>query len=177
MPQRPDDRSLEGAPLATGHVLPDVLAPGLRVVFCGTAAGEVAAGVGAPYAGPGNRFWWVLHEVGLTPRLLRAVEFREVLEYGIGLTDVAKRAVGRDAVLTPGDFDATAVVEKVERFRPGVLAFVGKRAAREVLGKNPAGYGEQGVTIDETRVWILPSTSGAARGFWDIAPWRDLARI
>lgn len=153
-----------------------MLAPGLRVVFCGTAAGEVAARVGAPYAGPGNRFWWVLHEVGLTPRELEPLEFRELPRFGIGLTDVAKHAVGGDSILRAADFDGAAVVQKVERYRPGVLAFVGKRAAREVLRRNPAGYGEQEPTIAETRVWVVPSTSGAARGFWDVGPWRDLAR-
>jgi TDG/mug DNA glycosylase family protein len=146
------------------------------VVFCGTAAGDVAARVGAPYAGPGNRFWWVLHEVGLTPRPLKPLEFRRLIEYGIGLTDVAKRAVGGDKTLVAADFDGAAVVEKVERYAPGVLAFVGKRAAREVLGGKPGGYGEQDVTLGETGVWVLPSTSGAARGFWDVGPWRDLAR-
>ena len=130
----------------------------------------------APYAGPGNRFWWVLHGVGLTPRLLEAVEFRQLLEYGIGLTDVAKHAIGRDNALVSADFDAAAVVEKVERFAPGVLAFVGKRAAREALGRKPGGYGEQDVTVGVSRVWVLPSTSGAARGFWDVAPWQALAR-
>jgi double-stranded uracil-DNA glycosylase len=174
LPQRPDDRPLEG-PQVAGHILPDLLAPGLRVVFCGTAAGEESARLRAPYAGPGNRFWWVLHEVGLTPRELRPVEFRELIGFGIGLTDVAKHAVGRDSVLAAADFDASAVMAKAERFRPRVLAFVGKRAAGEVLGKKPGGYGRQDVTIDETRVWVLPSTSGAARGFWDIRPWHDLA--
>jgi TDG/mug DNA glycosylase family protein len=154
-----------------------VLAPGLRVVFCGTAAGEVAARVGAPYAGPGNRFWWVLHEVGLTPRELEPLEFRELPDLGIGLTDVAKHAVGGDSTLRAGDFDGAAVVEKVERCRPRVLAFVGKRAAREVLGRNPGRYGKQDVTIGETHVWVLPSTSGAARGSWDVAPWRELAAV
>ena len=143
-------------------------------MFCGTAAGEVAARVGAPYAGPGNRFWWVLHEVGLTPRELEPIEFGELLGWGIGLTDVAKHAVGRDDVLTTADFDAAAVIGKVERFQPGVLAFVGKRAAREVLSR-PGGYGEQDVTIGVTRVWMVPSTSGAARGFWDVGPWQALA--
>ena len=175
MSQRADDRPLQGASVA-GHILPDVLAPGLRVVFCGTAAGETAARVGAPYAGPGNRFWWVLHETGLTPRELAPLEFRELPQYGIGLTDVAKHAVGGDSTLRAADFDGAAVVEKVERHRPVVLAFVGKRAAREVLRRNPVRYGEQDTIIGETRVWVLPSTSGAARGFWDVAPWRDLAR-
>jgi TDG/mug DNA glycosylase family protein len=131
--------------------------------------------VGAPYAGPGNRFWWVLHEVGLTPRELRPAEFRELPRFGIGLTDVAKHAVGGDSTLRAPDFDGAAVLEKVERYRPGVLAFVGKRAAREVLGANPGRYGEQEATVAATRVWVVPSTSGAARGFWDVAPWRALA--
>src|ERR1700753_3045292 len=100
-------------------VLPDVLEPGLRVVFCGTAPGTASARAGAYYAGPGNRFWVTLHEVGLTPVLLRpapppptagrAPPFGvpprgappppappppagspRLPEFGIGLTDVSK---------------------------------------------------------------------------------------
>jgi TDG/mug DNA glycosylase family protein len=157
------------------HVLPDVLEPGLRIVFCGTAAGAVAARVGAPYAGPGNRFWWVLHETGLTPRELAPAEFRDLPRYGIGLTDVAKHTSGSDASLGRADFDLAAVVAKVERYAPRMLAFVGKRAAQEVLG-SPVAYGRQSVEIGVSDVWVVPSTSGAARGAWDVAPWRALAR-
>jgi double-stranded uracil-DNA glycosylase len=155
-------------------VLPDVLGPGLRVVFCGTAAGTVAARLGAPYAGPGNRFWWVLHEVGLTPRELAPAEFRELPRHGIGLTDVAKHASGSDASLTRSDFDPAAVIAKVERCTPRMLAFVGKRAAQEVLGGRVT-CGRQAAAIGRSEVWVVPSTSGAARGAWDLAPWRDLA--
>ena len=116
----------------------------------------------------------MLHDVGLTPRVLQPAEFGELLEFGIGLTDVAKHAIGGDAGLVRADFDGAAVIEKVERFAPRVLAFVGKRAAREVLGTS-GGYGEQGSTIGSSAVWILPSTSGAARGFWAVRPWRGLA--
>jgi TDG/mug DNA glycosylase family protein len=157
------------------HVLPDVLVPGLRVVFCGTAAGAVAARVGAPYAGPGNRFWWVLHEVGLTPRELAPAEFRELPRYGIGLTDVAKLASGSDASLARTDFDPAAVIAKVERYAPAILACVGKRAAQEVLGGRVA-YGRQHARIGRSDVWVVPSTSGAARGAWDLRPWQVLAR-
>jgi TDG/mug DNA glycosylase family protein len=143
-------------------------------VFCGTAAGAVAARVGAPYAGPGNRFWWVLHETGLTPRLLDAFEFPELPRYGLGLTDVAKHASGSDASLAHADFDRAAVVAKVERFAPRILAFVGKRAAQEVLGGR-VGYGPQEGRIGVSEVWVVPSTSGAARGAWAIEPWRELA--
>jgi double-stranded uracil-DNA glycosylase len=152
-----------------------VLEAGLRIVFCGTAAGAVAARVGAPYAGPGNRFWWVLHETGLTPRLLQSHEFRDLPRYGVGLTDVAKFASGSDASLVPADFDGHAVVAKVERSAPAILAFVGKRAAREVLGATVA-YGPQDARMGVSDVWVVPSTSGAARGAWDLAPWQALAR-
>ena len=151
-----------------------MLEPGLRIVFCGTAAGTVAARVGAPYAGPGNRFWWVLHEVGLTPRVLEAREFRTLPRYGLGLTDVAKHASGPDASLARSDFDAAAVVAQVERYTPGILAFVGKRAAREVLG-GAVAYGPQDVRVGDSDVWVVPSTSGAARGAWGLRPWRELA--
>jgi double-stranded uracil-DNA glycosylase len=130
--------------------------------------------VGAPYAGPGNRFWWVLHETGLTPRELRAEEFRDLPRYGIGLTDVAKYTSGSDSSLSRADFDAASVVAKVERYAPRVLAFVGKRAAREVLG-GAVAYGRQEVLIGVSDVWVVPSTSGAARGVWAIEPWRALA--
>jgi TDG/mug DNA glycosylase family protein len=156
------------------HVLPDVLEPGLRIVFCGTAAGAVAARVGAPYAGPGNRFWWVLYETGLTPRQLDPPEFRDLPRYGLGLTDVAKLTSGSDASLGRADFDAAAVVEKIERYAPRIVAFVGKRAAREVLG-SVAGYGRQDARIGVSEVWVVPSTSGAARGSWDMRPWHELA--
>jgi TDG/mug DNA glycosylase family protein len=151
-----------------------VLEHGLKIVFCGTAAGAVAARVGAPYAGPGNRFWWILHEIGLTPRELRPAEFRQLPRYGLGLTDVAKHASGSDSSLAPADFDPAAVAAKVERYAPGMLAFVGKRAAQEVLG-GPVAYGRQEVSIGVSEVWVVPSTSGAARGAWDVGSWHDLA--
>ena len=131
--------------------------------------------MGAPYAGPGNRFWSILHETGLTPRLLEAQEFRDLPLYGIGLTDVAKFASGPDSSLARSDFDPAAVVAKVERYAPGILAFVGKRAARAVLGGS-VDYGSQDVRVGASEVWVVPSTSGAARGSWDTEPWHDLAR-
>ena len=85
--------------MAPAHVLPDLLRPGLRVVICGSAAGAVSAARGAYYAGPGNKFWRILAEVGLTPRRLEPGEFREVLNFGIGLTDLVKTHSGSDAVL------------------------------------------------------------------------------
>lgn len=163
-----------GATLERGHVLPDVLAPGLRVIFCGSAAGTASARLGAYYAGPGNRFWEILFRVGLTPRLLRPREFRSLLELGIGLTDLAKHRFGPDQAIRKSDDDPDALAAKIARFRPHALAFVGKRAAQSYLGRARLAYGRQADAMSPSAIFVLPSTSGAARGFWDEAPWHEL---
>ncbi len=154
--------------------LPDVLQSGLDVVFCGSAAGMRSAQAEAYYAGPGNRFWHVLHASGLVPVALDPSAYAQVIHYGIGLTDLAKRVSGADAALRPSDYDASLLRAKIERWAPRALAFNGKRPASLFLGK-PVEYGLQSETIAETRIFTLPSTSGAARGFWDDKPWWDLA--
>ena len=161
---------------ASRQLVPDVLIPGLKIVFCGTAPSAESFRQRAYYAHPGNRFWPTLAAVGLTPRLLRPAEFTELPRYGLGLTDVCKTAHGQDADLSPGDFDATGLREKIDRNRPGILAFTSKRAAREALGF-AAGYGLQKETLGVTRLFVLPSTSGLATRFWDESHWRELARI
>ena len=160
---------------APPHVLPDVLCPGLRIVFCGSAAGAASARLGAYYAGPGNRFWPTLHRVGLTPRLLAPAEFSTVLEYGIGLTDLCKTESGADVGLSGEADDAAALAAKIARFRPAVLAFNGKRAASVFLDATTLRYGEQARRLGETAIHVLPSTSGAARRWWDEAFWRRVA--
>lgn len=154
-------------------VLPDVLAPGLKVVFCGTAASPTSAAVGAYYAGPGNRFWPTLHRVGLTPILLAPQNFREVLRYGIGLTDVVKSASGTDDQLSMSDFAPDGLRRKIIQYTPQYLAFNGKRAAHALL--DSVDYGLQPLRLGQTRLFVLPSTSGAARRYWDEALWHDLA--
>lgn len=158
-------------------ILPDVLGPGLRVVFCGSAAGTKSALVGAYYAGPGNRFWPTLYAIGLTPRLLSPQEFRAGRAYGIGLTDIVKRRAGEDRLLAAADFDAAGLRAKIEHYQPAFLAFNGKRAARAFYGRAGVAYGPQAGRIGQTRVFVLPSTSGAARGFWDVTYWHRLARL
>lgn len=158
--------------------LPDVLKPGLAVVFCGTAAGRVSAARGAYYAGRGNRFWSVLAETGLTPHLLAPDDFRQLLGLGLGLTDLAKRASGADQDIPGHEFDLAGVARKLSRARPNILALHGKEAASLFLERPSTEivYGEQSNRFDGIRVFVLPSTSGGAGGFWDITPWRALAR-
>ena len=156
-------------------VLPDVLGSGLSIVFCGSAAGAASAQAGAYYAGPGNRFWPTLYRVGLTPRILAPTDFCTVRRYGIGLTDLCKTEAGSDVSLSGQADDAAALAAKIARYRPAVLAFNGKRAAGVFLDTAIIDYGEQPRRIGETEIHVLPSTSGAARRWWDEAFWRRVA--
>jgi len=158
------------------HILPDLLQPGLALVFCGTAAGRRSAAERAYYAHPGNLFWRALFEAGLTPRLLMPAEFPQLPRYGIGLTDLAKRHSGNDDELPRDAFDAPALIAKIERHAPRLLAFTSKNAARAALG-HAVGYGLLDETIGGTRLFVLPSPSGQARGHWDLAPWLALSEL
>jgi double-stranded uracil-DNA glycosylase len=157
-------------------VLADLLAPGLRAVFCGTQAGTQSARRGAYYAGRGNRFWPTLHDAGLTPVQLAPDQYPMLLDYRIGLTDVAKKTSGADSLLRPDHVDRT-FLDKIARYAPRFLAFNGKRAAS--LALKVAGptlnYGRQDRMIGPTELYILPSSSGAASGFWDERYWHDFA--
>lgn len=156
-------------------ILPDILVPNLDVVFCGTAAGAVSAKRGAYYAGPGNMFWKTLHLIGLTPHQLEPEDFPTVTQYRIGLTDIAKHTSGADSDLATSDFDADALRQKIEKVAPTTLAFNGKRSAQEYFGFKRLNYGLQASKIGTTAIFVLPSTSGAARKFWDIQQWFTLA--
>ena len=156
-------------------ILPDILAPGIKLVVCGSAAGTRSAELGAYYAGPGNRFWGMLHRVGLTPVIIAPAEFRTILDYNIGLTDIVKTAFGPDSGLRPTDFDRENLRRRIETFQPRILAFNGKRSASVFFGK-PVSYGHQlNRNIGVTEIYVAPSTSGAARGFWDEGYWRLVA--
>lgn len=175
MPRLPQTRPRHGA-LPPDHV-PDLLAPGLRLVFCGTALGRVSAERRAYYAHPGNLFWCTLHEVGLTPQRLAPADWPQLIEHSIGLTDLSKSHFGNDADLPPGAFDVPALREKIAHYRPGMLAFTSKTGAAAVLGRRTGkiALGLQKETLGETRLWVLPSPSGQARVYWDAGVWRGLA--
>jgi TDG/mug DNA glycosylase family protein len=163
-----------GAPT---HVLPDVLRPGLRIVFCGTAAGTVSAARGAYYAHPQNKFWRVLYEVRLTPRLVSPEDYPELPNWGLGLTDIAKHVSGMDRELPAGalgDEARAALTAKIGAAQPKMLALTSLTAGRRWLGRT-AGFGDGGRRIGETRVWLLPSPSPTAGWNWDETWWRKLA--
>jgi TDG/mug DNA glycosylase family protein len=147
---------------SSASAVPDVLAPGLKVVFCGINPGFVSAAAGAHFANPRNDFWRLLHEAGFTPRLLAPDEQFEALEYGIGLTNAASRTTRGSGDLRRADFAGAAerLASLAEELRPHWLAFVGKEAYRGVFGERPE-LAEQSRRLGETRLFVLPSTSPA----------------
>ncbi len=157
-------------------VVPDLLAPGLRLVFCGTAPSRASAAAKSYYANPGNRFWRTLHEVGLTPTRFDPADYAGLLTLGIGLTDLSKHHVGNDDELPADGLDPAALAVKVRLHCPAVLAFTSKTAARVALGR-AADYGLQPEMIGTTRVYVCCSTSGRARRNWRQDVWEGLKAL
>lgn len=158
-------------------LLQDVLEPNLRVVICGTALGAASAQKQQYYAGPGNRFWMILTEIGLTPRMLSPAEYPSLLDHGIGLTDIVKDQSGPDSSLVFRDAGAAALEAKLLEYQPKVLCFNGKRAAMTYLGRRTVSYGLQPENVARTQLFVAPSTSGAARRWWDPTVWKTMADV
>jgi TDG/mug DNA glycosylase family protein len=146
----------------TAAGLPDILGPGLRVLFCGINPGLTSAATGHHFARPGNRFWPALHRSGFTPRQLAPAEQRELLRLGLGITNLAPRATARADELSREELVAGAamLVEKVGLWLPSWLAVVGVTAYRTAFARPRATVGLQPHTIGTTRVWVLPNPSG-----------------
>lgn len=160
-------------------MLEDLLAPKLRLLVCGTAAGSQSALARQYYAAKGNRFWSTLAEVGLTPRRLESSEYRELLEYEIGLTDIVKGQSGSDHSLVHANSDVSTIGEKIRQFQPSVLCFNGKKSASIFLGQRRIEYGRQAgeTAVGRTILFVAPSTSGQARRWWDLSLWHELAEL
>ncbi|MYU55322.1 MULTISPECIES: G/U mismatch-specific DNA glycosylase [Streptomyces] len=155
---------------ARDHLVPDVAASGLRVLFCGINPGLMTAATGHHFARPGNRFWPVLHASGFTPRLLRPAEQEELLAHGLGITNVVARASAKASELTAEEYreGGRLLAEKVARLRPRWLAVAGVTAYRVAFDDKHAVIGPQRRTLGTTRVWALPNPSGL-NAHWTLA--------
>lgn len=149
--------------------------PGLRLVFCGTAPSRASYAAGAYYAKPGNRFWPTLAAVHITPHRFAPQEYRQLLELGIGLTDLCKSHYGQDSELPRDSLDAQALREKLRHYRPQRIAFTSKNAGQAALLRKVSACGLQCERLEGSQVWVLPSPSGLATRFWDLGPWQQLA--
>src|SRR5262245_33036126 len=147
---------------AIGQGIPDIIAPGLRVLFCGINPGLWSAATGRHFARPGNRFWPALHRGGFTPRVLRPDEQADLLGYGLGITNLVDRGTARASDLTAAELRAARdrMAEKVGRYEPAWLAVVGVGAFRTAYRSPAASIGPQPERVGTTRVWVLPNPSG-----------------
>jgi double-stranded uracil-DNA glycosylase len=153
--------------------VPDVLAAGLQVVFCGINPGRVSAAAHAHFANPRNDFWRLLHAARFTSRLYEPAEQFELLREGIGVTNAARRTTPGSGDLRWSDFAGAA--ERLERIARGLeprwLGFVGKEAYRGAFNERPE-LGVQERTLGATQLFVLPSTSPANAA----VPWAERLR-
>ncbi len=164
VPDRPTRDELQAA---YGKAIPDVIAPGLDVLFVGINPSLWSGAVGLHFARPGNRFWRALHEAGFTDRLLSPYEGRELLKRRIGVTNLVNSATASADELDAADYHrgARRIAAKVRRYRPKVVAFVGMGAYRVAFGRPRAPGGRQEEPLAGATIWVLPNPSGRTAGY------------
>jgi len=147
--------------------LPDIIAERLKVLFCGINPGLTAAATGHHFAGRSNRFWRVMHLAGFTPEEIQPEEDRSILKYGCGLTTVVRRPTARADQLSPDEFSSAAVQfeQKITRYAPRVVAFLGKAAYSALSGQRDIAWGLQSTRMEGAAVWVVPNPSGRNRAF------------
>lgn len=147
---------------AVGKTVPDVIAPALAVLFVGINPGLYSAAVGHHFARPGNRFWPALHQADFTPRLLDPIEDGELPTWGLGITNLVSRATTAAAELSAEELRLGRITleEKVARFLPEWTAVVGTGAYATAFGLRKVSLGLQDERVGESRLWVLPNTSG-----------------
>ncbi len=162
-------------------MIEDILAPGLRVVFCGINPGLSSAHKGVHFANPNNRFWKIIHQAGFTTRQLKPEEELELLDTGCGITMLADRPTVEASELSLAEYreGGKRLIEKIRRYQPCALAVLGKQAYRQAFRVSNAIWGKQEVTIGATEIWVLPNPSGLNRmGFETlIKSYRELDAI
>lgn len=157
--ERPTKAELRAA---WGTRVPDVLAPRLTVLFVGINPGLYSGAVGHHFARPGNRFWPMLQKAGFTDRLLAPSEERELLAYGLGITNIVDFATAAADQLTPEDLQAGGkrLMAKIRRHRPAVVVVLGLKAYQIAFGRAGARFGPQDARVGPSAIWVLPNPSG-----------------
>ena len=147
---------------AGGRTLPDVIAPGLRVLFCGINPGLYTAAIGHHFGRPGNRFWPTLHRAGFMARLLSPYEEQELLPLGLGITNVVDRATAAADELAPDEYveGGRRLAAKLRKYKPAILAVLGVGAYRTAFARPKAQVGAQENPLEGSTVWVLPNPSG-----------------
>ncbi len=167
------DATSEDLARAVGRTIPDLVAPGLRVLFCGINPGLVSGARGLHFARPGNRFWRLLHAAGFTDGVLDPADQRQLLELQLGITNLVPYTSRAAADLSAAQLreGADHLEHKVARLRPAFVAVLGMGAYRTAFGRSGATIGLQGERLSRARLWLLPNPSGlqARYGLADMA--------
>lgn len=147
---------------ARGFLIPDVIKPDLKVLFCGINPGLWSGAVGHHFARPGNRFWPALHASGFTPELFTPDRQAELLDLGLGISNVVARTTARADELTPEELreGGRQLATKAKRYHPRWIAIVGITAYRTAFGHRDTVVGRQAERIADSNVWVLPNPSG-----------------
>ncbi|MGH9057007.1 MAG: G/U mismatch-specific DNA glycosylase [Acidimicrobiales bacterium] len=145
-----------------GGEVPDIVAPGLKVLFCGINPGSVSGALGQHFARPGNRFWKVLFGAGFTARLLAPAEQWDLLSYGLGITNLVGRTTAAAADLAGQELreGARTLERKAARLRPDHVAVLGAGAYRIAFRRPHAAIGPQAERLAAAHLWVLPNPSG-----------------
>ena len=154
--------TVEEVQASRGKMIPDVIGPKLRVLFCGINPGLYSAAVGCHFARPGNRFWPALRISGFTDRVLLPYEQQQLLDYGCGLTNLVARATATAAEIKDDELRAgrTALMRKIRRHKPKCVAILGIGAYRKAFRDNEAGPGLKEEGLSGAKLWVLPNPSG-----------------
>jgi TDG/mug DNA glycosylase family protein len=147
---------------ASGRKIPDVIAPGLRVLFCGINPSLYSAATGHHFARPGNRFWPALHGAGFTENVLDPSEERALLARGYGITNLVARSTAAAAEVSRDELVAgrRRLRAKVARLRPRAVAILGVEAFRTAFGQPQVTLGPQPEPFAGAALWVLPNPSG-----------------
>lgn len=175
MPRPTARPSAEELRAAAGRTVPDLIAPALRVLFCGINPGLYSGATGHHFARPGNRFWPALHAAGFTPRRLQPWEEHELLPLGYGVTNLVARATAAAAELGADELvaGAASLAAKVAIYRPRTVAMLGVTAYRSAFRRPRATFGPQPEQLHGAVLWVLPNPSGLNAHF----PPAELARV
>ena len=153
------------AQLAAAHdsrTVPDILGPGMRVLFVGINPGLYSGATGHHFARPGNRLWPALHKSGFTPRLLHPSEERELLEHGVGMSKLVSRATATAAELSDEEVrrGGARIRRLVKKWKPAAICFLGLGAYKQAYGVKRVTLGLQAEAFEEAALWVLPNPSG-----------------
>lgn len=148
--------------------VPDLIGPGLKLLFVGINPGLWTAATQTHFAHPGNRFYPALTSAGIIERTIDRGEGmndedrQHLISRGIGITNIAHRATAKASELTTAELrEGGAELRKfVQTHQPAVVAVAGITAYRSAFKQPKAAMGQQPENFEGCELWVVPNPSG-----------------